>query len=95
MSAFHPLRTFRRRPLSTHSGHCAMRRRSADWETMKLAPFLVALFSLFVLVRALITGSASTDGQGLLRDDIPKIYWSIVVAGAGIVSVSIYVAFGG
>lgn len=49
-----------------------------------LIPLLVALFGAFVVIRMLISGGASADGQGFRREDQPFIYWCIVTVALGV-----------
>jgi nitrate reductase gamma subunit len=49
--------------------------------------FLPFVFGLLILIRSayvLISGSASADSKGLLRDEEPMIYWLTVIAGFAI-----------
>ena len=54
---------------------------------------LVGLIGVFAVGRALVIGSASTDGQGFRRDEEPMLYWSIVAAGVLMTGFLFYVAF--
>jgi hypothetical protein len=46
-----------------------------------LPPLIVGIFVLGRTVFALLSGAASADNKGILRDDEPIAYWVIVAAG--------------
>jgi hypothetical protein len=62
---------------------------------MALAPFLVGLLGIVAVVRALILGSASSDGDTITRKDHPMFYWFFVSAGCVLVAFMFYTAWRG
>ena len=40
--------------------------------------FAIAVFGVIVIIRMLLLGGATADGQGLRRDENPAVYWSIL-----------------
>jgi hypothetical protein len=62
---------------------------------MNLAALLAGLFGVIVVVRALVVGGASADGQGFRREDEPMLYWSIVAAGTAATCFLLYLGISG
>jgi len=53
----------------------------------------VAFLAVIVLIRALLIGSASIDGQSLTREKEPTIYWLIIIANIVIVIGLLWIGF--
>lgn len=62
---------------------------------MKLWAIAVAILGTFTLIRALVIRSASIDGQGMMRDEEPGIYWFIVACNLVIVLFLLWVGLKG
>lgn len=58
-----------------------------------MAFLAVAIFGLIVLVRTVIIGGASADGQSFRRDRQPLLFWTILSVGAVIDILLFYLAY--
>jgi hypothetical protein len=62
---------------------------------MNLWAIAVATLATFVLIRALLIRSASIDGESMMRDEEPGIYWSVLTCNLAIVLFLLWVGFKG
>lgn len=60
-----------------------------------ILPFLGGCFSLFVVVRALVLGGASADGEDITRKDDPIFFWSTIIVGCAIAGFLFFKAWQG
>ena len=61
-----------------------------DWPALAIGVLLGA-----ATIRSLINGSASASGDSILRNDVPEVYWPVVVTACIVATFLIYKAFGG
>jgi len=62
---------------------------------MNTGPLITGFILCIGVARNLITGSASADGKGLLRDADPLIFWAITGVTSVIACVMFYLAWKG
>jgi hypothetical protein len=47
---------------------------------MELWALAVAAIGAVAIIRIVLTGAASVDGDGLRRSDQPEVYWTVLIA---------------
>ncbi len=62
---------------------------------MNIGPLFMGFILCIGIARNLITGSASADGKGLLRDADPLVFWLITGAAGGIACEMFYLGWQG
>ena len=60
---------------------------------MNVWAILVAIIATVALVRALLIGSATIDGEGLRRDDEPASYWFTIACNVALIFFLVWAAF--
>jgi hypothetical protein len=51
---------------------------------IKFIPAIVGILAVVAAMRAVKLGGASADGKGFRRDEVPLVFWAIVILEIGI-----------